>query len=1006
MSACSTSKPDASVGQISCANVGRRSSCRLATKKFSALRLLGKRQTELEIQKDIMDPTTKKYDTIAESCDVLIRKNSKRSNLLVSSLETKLQIYMPDGCVEGPKTICYRSEKGNSFGSSIVSVDSECMKDSLDVNAIDDSSAPNPEHRNLGWNDYDRSQASPQTELQLLVSSENYVDNSFQRTRKPDELEDLHIIIEQSSEMNKYPSQLTCKEDSEGISSFDLQQTLKMIAEGENVSGAEDLASVKIVENESSRHMCKFCGKTFEKRPYLARHIKGHLYIYQCRKCTKKFSRAESLTSHNCQEFVGAAAKAYSCQQCGSKFNSKKYMLRHLVAHTEDFKCGECRRSFARRESLLQHSARCHPTALDHGKPAAYPCSQCKKVYAKELSLQNHMKLHSDSFKCPACAKPFSSAFSLARHSCVGDVNAGGIAHEMEDGCFECKKCGKVLSQRVALKRHLATHEYSFLCTVCGRKCSRKDELKKHTLECAANAEFKESGFVKCNICHQQFLTPVEFIQHHKEHTHPYKCDLCGQYFLRQVNRDDHHCTALEDQQIECKTCKKRFPSAQHLKRHAAVHAERKHICDHCGRRFNRIDYLYDHICLDDDGKQVRIRRTKHSEEVIRGQRAVVCSVCGKNYASISNLNKHLKTHGEKKEICEVCGKQFHLMVLLKEHIKFVHTDMYSVECPHCSKRMKSRNSLYGHIALFHPELSRKAVTNHKCDQCDRVFRQKGNLKKHKLTHSDKHTYKCKECCKTFKFPEQMRRHELWHKHGARHRCHLCDRRFVMKFELRKHTETLHGGVQFVCKYCSVVCHHHQAMKRHLQRCHFNITEWQVDTTDFIKSLQVFRDSYKNIKEAPVLLPEIEQPQVGNVVTALPEGQLAVTAVRSHRIFPAPAAESASLPGTVVLSNVSKVNQNCITDGQLLQNSTAFCPKTAPEITEFNPTYIVATNTAETMTALCGASPALGENPACLLQTTKLAYSEGMIQIPVSVTEGSTVSMGSEYFFLSYNTAV
>ena len=176
-----------------------------------------------------------------------------------------------------------------------------------------------------------------------------------------------------------------------------------------------------------------------------------------------------------------------------------------------------------------------------------------------------------------------------------------------------------------------------------------------------------------------------------------------------------------------------------------------------------------------------------------------------------------------------------------------VHTDKYNYQCPTCGKRLKCRNSMYGHIAQFHA----KTLVLYQCQQCGKRFRQKGNLKKHVLTHSDKRTYACKYCTKTFKFPEQIRRHELLHTHGHRFKCDMCDKTFVMEFEKRKHMSTYHGGIVYVCKYCLTDCHHFHTMKRHLARRHFDIPEWQSDTSKFIQSLIKSDESeeYHNIKK-------------------------------------------------------------------------------------------------------------------------------------------------------------
>jgi len=176
------------------------------------------------------------------------------------------------------------------------------------------------------------------------------------------------------------------------------------------------------------------------------------------------------------------------------------------------------------------------------------------------------------------------------------------------------------------------------------------------------------------------------------------------------------------------------------------------------------------------------------------------------------------------------------------EHRRSVHTDLLRHQCPYCSKLMKCKNSLYGHIAQFHSD----TVRTYSCQQCGKTFRQKGNLKKHVLTHSNAKTYKCRydvpdgggRCTAAYKYPEQLRRHELWHRHGHRYVCELCpSKKFVMEFELRKHVSVFHGGIVYVCEYCNTDCHHFHTMKRHLQRRHSDIAAWQTDTVAYIKRL-------------------------------------------------------------------------------------------------------------------------------------------------------------------------
>lgn len=950
-----------------------RRSCRLTSKRFDALELLGIKRDQSEIRKENTHIVKK----------LICKRSLGKTNSLVSADKDERAAESCQSILDA-----FGRDSPMVCGDSVsyLDVSSSCKIE----NGLVDSGGSLPEFLpdQESWQAYGLTEVASITELETAQVPMNTL-----------------VIVQpmvETSNNSETVQGTVCKE--ENLGSLEISEGYLSICEGLNTTETCSLetAAKKAAEpvygnleiwNGTSHHICKFCNKTFERQSYLARHIQGHINEFLCTKCNKKFSRAETLASHVCQRMFPTDGVVHQCKFCAATFRMEKYLVRHLATHSEDFKCRDCQRSFSRKESLLQHIARCHPDIVGSGgEMQMYPCKQCNRVFTKELSLQNHMKLHSNSFKCHTCAKAFSSSFSLTRHSCVGDVVAQGLACETDDGCFECKQCGKILSQRAALRRHLAAHQDSFSCTVCGKTHSRKEEIAKHELECSANAELIKSGFVECNICHLALTNIQEFSQHHKQHTHPHKCDACGRRFLRQANCDDHRCSVTEDSLVKCDVCNKKFSNIRYLQRHSALHAERRHVCERCGRRFNRLDYLHDHVCVDVDGHRVRIRRTRNSEEVIQGQNAVVCPVCGKNYTSISNLNKHLKTHGEKKEVCDVCGKQFHLKVLLKEHVKYVHSDTYAVECPHCSKQMKSRNSLYGHIALFHPDLSQKKVITYKCSQCGKVFRQKGNLKKHELTHSDKHSYACKQCEKTFKFPEQMRRHELWHQHGARHQCQMCDRQFVMEFELRKHIETFHGGAVFICKYCQVVCHHQQAMKRHLQRCHFNIDEWQTTGPEFIKSLQVYSDTYTNVKQT--LMPQAAIAKHAEVEEIPPDSNGKTVGVSPHDLTSI-ASNFKTVSGTVILTKMGEGSIN----GSVLPNPPmAFVLQTTPsETASFNPESSTAhSNTAETLNG----NPAI--NAQSIISFTDLGYADGLIQLPVSITESSApIGQGSEYIFVS-----
>ena len=592
-------------------------------------------------------------------------------------------------------------------------------------------------------------------------------------------------------------------------------------------------------------HVCKICSKGFSQSRFLKRHLNLHIYKYHCKTCSKPFATQERMKKHECEH---AAGKKLECEFCGAEFKTSQYLVRHMAFHTREFECTECKRWFARKETLLAHIAQYHPM-FDGVK--SFSCDLCSRILATEASLNNHRRSHfSGGYNCEYCQRDFASKMKLRVHNCIGELIKKCSVVATREGHFKCTKCGKVLRQKQALRRHLVKHTDELACQLCGKQFGRTDDLFQHTLDCVASAELSRNGSIKCGMCMDEFNSPREFREHYRQHTHPYKCADCGRFFKRLTKLNDHSCSKeLQGASLECHVCKKVLSNKMNLQRHALVHAGNNFMCEFCGMTFKRGDYLKDHKCVvDDSGAKARIKRTKDKEEVIH-QVALVCSVCGKNFANVSNLNKHVVTHGEKKEVCESCGKKFHLKASLRDHVLFVHEGGLLLPCPVCDKQLKGRNSLHSHILRFHPESrNRDAPPSFKCEQCGKVFHQSGNLRKHELCHSDQLTYKCSECDMQFKFPEQLRRHSLRHKFGTRHSCHLCDRRFVMEFELKNHIDVYHGAMSYHCKYCGSTCRHLQAIKRHLQHRHIDITEWQLGGTNFLKSLRVRNQQYVNVK--------------------------------------------------------------------------------------------------------------------------------------------------------------
>ena len=637
---------------------------------------------------------------------------------------------------------------------------------------------------------------------------------------------------------------------------FTCEQCSKSFARKETLMNHSCVANSK-EEGESQEdcgQTCNKCGKMFVCAESLIKHMAIHTDKYRCEVCRRAFVCNETLKSHMCKGPPNAYSrykpeKKFACDFCGQAFVKQKYLYRHMAAHTGEFTCDTCDRWFSRKEALLSHMRKCNPNGVAADEET-FPCDQCHKVFSKRTTLENHMNVHRECYKCNDCKKSFASATTLETHHCIPVTE--------KDGQFVCETCNKTFSRQIYLVKHMAVHSEGVYCNLCNRRFARKDEVVKHMVLCASNMKIQNQGSVECHVCGEAFTKSEQYIKHIKSHTHPYKCNDCGRMFKRRINMQGHKCDPTEDQPAECYICKREFRNVKLLKRHMNIHTGAQYQCEICQKKFHRAELVDNHMCRKPDGTLVRKKEdTKKIKQKALDEAPHMCHICGKAYISGSNLNKHMTTHGKKDIECPICKKLFYHRSAMNEHMKGVHTDRLDFTCKECGRSYKSRNSLVMHVHNFHAS----TITVYECPTCSRQFRQKGNLKKHMLTHSDKKTYLCTHCDKMFKYPEQLRRHTLEHVHGQRHSCNFCERKFVMMHELKKHVKIFHQGMVYGCEICGIECRHYHTMKRHLKRRHPEI----MPTQDYVRNL--LRKS-KNIQR---FRPQLAQPPVKYIAIAKQE---------------------------------------------------------------------------------------------------------------------------------------
>ncbi|KAF5294218.1 hypothetical protein FQA39_LY13466 [Lamprigera yunnana] len=399
-------------------------------------------------------------------------------------------------------------------------------------------------------------------------------------------------------------------------------------------------------------------------------------------------------------------------------------------------------------DSNIQMMASCSREPSRKEEWSSYICSICRTQLPNFASFMVHMDIHMSvnatptnvilGGYCPLCGEAYRDQTELNNHIVLHTLS-------YKPG-WCCRVCKKVVNEDLEdLQRHLIQNHTctTYRCCVCDEMFETKTAMlmhltKKHSSEC----QHYRCKFCPEQIFHNQISAEMHISQHIPRLFNSTRKPSFGPFSFP----TDYNPLDRMVKNYQCPYCRQCFKGEYIIQMHMWK--------EHKDYREAHSSRMVETCSLD------QLTSTRAHRELQENATGLYNTV-----STSDNIPRYDRNIGDSL-VCDICGSSdFNNDAELISHKKLHHTKTkigpVSLQCAYCNEHCKSRSDLENHMKN-HQINSNKG--KHKCNICDEIYTSSTTLAEHKLSHCKIVSGNTCTQCKTILNDEQsFYSHQLQH---------------------------------------------------------------------------------------------------------------------------------------------------------------------------------------------------------------------------------------------------